>query len=507
MRESEERYRNLFNNISDFIYTHDLEGRFLTVNRAASQTLRYTPEELLGRPITDFMLPEYRAAFHEEYLTEIKNKGSLDGVSKYLAKDGTEHYIEYRNVLVEQEGQEPFVYGSGREITERILSQREVHKLERQLHHSQKMEAIGTLAGGIAHDFNNLLMGILGNASLVLLDIDSSHPYYEKLKNIEQYVQNGADLTKQLLGFARGGKYEVRPTDLNEIIKKSSEMFGRTKKEVVIHPKYQKNIWTVEIDRGQIDQVLLNLYVNAWQAMPEGGNLYIQTKNITLDENYIKPYKLKPGRYVRISVTDTGIGMDESTRQRIFDPFFTTREMGRGTGLGLASVYGIIKNHDGFINVDSEEGEGTTFNIYLPATEKETIQKEHLPEEVLKGAETVLLVDDEDMIIDACEQLLEEMGYKVIIAKGGKAAIEVYKKNMDEIDMVILDMIMPDMGGGETYDKLKEINPKIKVLLASGYSINGQASEILDRGCNGFIQKPFQMENLSHKIKEVLEKK
>jgi PAS domain S-box-containing protein len=507
LRESEERYRNLFNNISDFIYTHDLEGRFLTVNRAASQTLKYTPEELLGRPITDFMLPEYRAAFYDEYLVQIKNKGSLNGVSKYLAKDGTEHYIEYRNLVVEHGGQEPFVYGSGREITERILSQREVHKLERQFHHSQKMEAIGTLAGGIAHDFNNLLMGILGNASLVLLDIDSSHPYYEKLKNIQQYVQNGADLTKQLLGFARGGKYEVRPTDLNEIIKKSSEMFGRTKKEVVIHPKYQENIWTVEIDRGQINQVLLNLYVNAWQAMPEGGNLLIQTKNITLDENYVKPYKSKPGRYVRISVTDTGVGMDKSTRQRIFDPFFTTREMGRGTGLGLASVYGIIKNHDGIINVDSEDGEGTTFNIYLPATEKETIQKEHLPEEVLKGAETVLLVDDEDMIIDACEQLLEEMGYKVLIAKDGKDAIKVYKKNKDEIDMVILDMIMPDMGGGETYDKLKEINPKIKVLLASGYSIDGQASEILDRGCNGFIQKPFQMENLSHKIKEVLEKK
>jgi two-component system cell cycle sensor histidine kinase/response regulator CckA len=507
LQESEERYRYLFNNISDFIYTHDLEGHFLTVNRAASQTLGYKTEELIGRPISDFMLPEYRPAFYDEYLTEIKNKGSLDGVSKYLAKDGTKHYIEYRNVLVKERQQEPFVYGSGREITERILSQREVRKLEQQLYNSQKMEAIGTLAGGIAHDFNNLLMGILGNASLILLQIDSSNPYYEKLKNIQQYVQNGADLTKQLLGFARGGKYEVKPTDLNKMIKKGSEMFGRTKKEVVIYPKYQKNIWTVEIDRAQIDQVLLNLYVNAWQAMPEGGDLYIQTKNIILDENYVKPYKLNPGRYVRISVTDTGVGMDETTQEMIFDPFFTTKEMGRGIGLGLASVYGIIKSHDGIINVDSKEGEGTTFNIFLPATEEKISQEEPLPKELLKGAETLLIVDDEEMIIDTCKQLLEEMGYKVLIAKSGKDALEIYEKNKDEIDMVILDMIMPDMGGGETYDKLKEINPKIKVLLASGYSINGQASEILARGCNGFIQKPFHMKNLSHKIKEILEKR
>jgi two-component system cell cycle sensor histidine kinase/response regulator CckA len=216
---------------------------------------------------------------------------------------------------------------------------------------------------------------------------------------------------------------------------------------------------------------------------------------------------LNPGRYVRISVTDTGVGMDETTQEMIFDTFFTTKEMGRGIGLGLASVYGIIKSHDGIINVDSKEGEGTTFNIFLPATEEKISQEEPLPKELLKGAETLLIVDDEEMIIDTCKQLLEEMGYKVLIAKSGKDALEIYEKNKDEIDIVILDMIMPDMGGGETYDKLKEINPKIKVLLASGYSINGQASEILARGCNGFIQKPFHMKNLSHKIKEILEKR
>jgi CheY-like chemotaxis protein len=283
-------------------------------------------------------------------------------------------------------------------------------------------------------------------------------------------------------------------------------MFGRTKKEIVIYPKYQKDIWTVEIDRGQIAQVLLNLYVNAWQAMREGGNLYIQTKNITLDENYVKPYKLRPGRYVTISVTDTGVGMDETTQEMIFDPFFTTKEMGRGVGLGLASVYGIIKSHDGIINVNSKEGEGTTFNIFLPATDEKIIHEDPLPEDLLKGSETLLIVDDEDMIINICKRLLQEIGHKVLIAKSGKEALEIYEKNKDEIAMVILDMIMPDMGGGETYDKLKEIDPQVKVLLASGYSINGKASEILARGCNGFIQKPFTMENLSHKINEILDK-
>jgi signal transduction histidine kinase len=225
------------------------------------------------------------------------------------------------------------------------------------------MESLGTLAGGIAHDFNNLLMGIQGRTSLMVMDKDYSHPDFEHLKGIEDYVKSAADLTRQLLGFARGGKYEVKPTDINEMIKKSSSMFGRTKKEIKIHEKYQKDVWTVEVDQGQIEQVLMNLYVNAWQAMPGGGELYIETENVTLNEDYVKPYQVEQGNYVKISITDTGVGMDEATRQRIFEPFFTTKEMGRGTGLGLASVYGIIKNHGGFINVYSEKGEGTTFNI------------------------------------------------------------------------------------------------------------------------------------------------
>jgi CheY-like chemotaxis protein len=239
------------------------------------------------------------------------------------------------------------------------------------------------------------------------------------------------------------------------------------------------------------------------------GEIYLETENVSLDTSFVKYYGIIPGRYVKISVADTGIGMDEATRNRVFDPFFTTKEMDRGTGLGLASAYGIIKNHDGMINVYSEKGKGATFNIYLPATDAEDIAQRTESErlsEILKGTETVLLIDDEELIIEVGRELLEELGYTVFLARSGKEAIETYKKNKDEIDMVLLDMIMPEMDGGETYNRLKEINSDIKVLLSSGYSINGQAKTILPKGWNGFIQKPFDMKKLSQKLREILDK-
>ncbi|MGD2089136.1 MAG: response regulator [Candidatus Aminicenantes bacterium] len=392
-----------------------------------------------------------------------------------------------------------------RELAERKRVEERKKELEAQLLHAQKMEAIGTMAGGIAHDFNNLLMGIMGNVSLMLLNASSNHPHYSELKNIEQCVQKGADLTKQLLGFAMGGKYEATPTNLNEIIKKSSGMFNRTRKEITIHEQYERDLRPVEVDRGQFEQVLVNLYVNAWQAMPGGGNIYLQTENVTLNKKEVKPYNLKPGNYVKTSIRDTGVGMDEETQQRIFEPFFTTKEMGRGTGLGLASVYGIIKNHGGFIQVHSEKGKGTTFYIYLPASQKEIPEEKQLPERILEGTETVLLVDDEKFIIDVGEKILNRMGYKVLTANSGNEAIEIYEKNKEKINIVILDMIMPGLGGGETFDLLKTMNPDVKVLLSSGYSLDGQATEILERGCCGFIQKPFRVKALSQKIRLILD--
>jgi len=474
-----------------------VDGTIIDSNQMATNLLGYSLDRLGSITMADIIAPEYFDLALKNMLKIFAQESQARLEYELITADKKRVATSINARLIEREF--PFIiHGVVRDTTE--------HKrLEAQLRQAQKMEGIGTLAGGIAHDFNNLLMGIQGNASLVLLDLDPNHEHYEKLMTIKGLVKSGTGLTRQLLGFARGGKYEAKPTDLNELVARSSRMFSRTQKELRIHQKYQENTWTVEVDQGQIEQVLLNLYVNAWQAMPGGGDLYLDTENVTLDKSYIKPFHVEPGRYVKISVSDTGVGMDEATIQRIFEPFFTTKEMGRGTGLGLASAYGIVKNHGGIINVYSEKGEGTTFNIYLPASEKEVIEERKLPEELVKGEETVLLVDDEDIIIDVGSKMLERLGYKILLARNGKEAAELYWKNKEKIDLVILDMIMPGMSGGETYNHLVRINPNVKVLLSSGYSINEQATEILERGCSGFIQKPFNLETLSQKMREILD--
>ena len=383
----------------------------------------------------------------------------------------------------------------------------EQKRLEAQLQQAAKMEAIGTLAGGIAHGFNNLLMGIQGNVSLMLMDMDSTHPYYERLKNIEKQIQNGARLTSYILGYARKGRYEIKPLDLNQLVDETSETFSRTKKEITIRRELAEDLFPIEADPGQTEQVLLNLYVNAADAMPDGGNLILKTMNTTHDHMKGKLYDPKPGKYVLLTVTDTGVGMDKETMERVFDPFFTTKEMGRGTGLGLASAYGIIKSHGGYIDVDSKKGQGTTFSVYLPASEKKLEKAVEATEQFIKGTGTVLLVDDEEVILRVGQELLEALGYRVLTAKDGKEAVGVYKKNRDEIDIVLLDMVMPNMDGGEAYDRMRDINPDIKVLLSSGYSLDSQATQILERGCNGFIQKPFTMRELSQGMRKVLNRK
>lgn len=504
LKESEQRYRILFEQARDVIYFTTPEGRLIDMNKAGLEILGYPKEEFKDLNVADhYMNPTDRL----EVKKCLESNGQIKDMEVRLRrKDGAEIIcMDSATVLKDNDGMITGYVGTLRDVTEIRNAEKDKAMLEKKLRQAQKMESIGTLAGGIAHDFNNLLMGIQGRTSLMLMDTDATDPHFEHLKEIEEYIKSAVTLTNQLLGFAMAGKYEVIPTDLNALIKKSLDMFGRTKKELSIHAEYQDKLWPVNVDRGQIDQVLLNLFINAWQSMPAGGDLFIETRNLTVDRAYGELYQLKPGRYVQFSITDTGVGIDEKTKERIFDPFFTTKEIGRGTGLGLASAYGIIRHHDGVINVYSEKGHGTTFKILLPACDKPLKdEKTGSYKGIIRGSGTVLFVDDEKIITDVGRQILESLGYDVLIAMSGKEAVDIYLENREKIEIVILDMIMPGIGGGEVFNRLKEINPEVKVLLSSGYSLNGQATEILQRGCDGFIQKPFDIKELAIKMKGIL---
>jgi signal transduction histidine kinase/CheY-like chemotaxis protein len=379
-------------------------------------------------------------------------------------------------------------------------------KLEIQLSHSQKMDAIGQLAGGVAHDFNNILAGIQGNASLLMLEFSPDHPHYKRLNRIEEQVKQGANLTKQLLGFAREGKYELRILSINDIIRKSARFFIETRKEIEASFQLQEDIYPVEADTGQMEQVLLNIFINAGHAMPGGGHLHIQTSGVVLQGKEAKGFEIKPGNYVKISITDTGTGMDEKPLRRIFEPFFTTKSEEGGSGLGLASAYGIIRNHGGAINAYSEHGRGSTFNIYLPASEKNIAYEKYKPHEenLYTGTGSILLVDDEPSIVDITGQLLVKLGYTVYRAENAQEAISIYREKKDSIDLVILDMILRGISGTQVLKTLKEINPDIRVILSSGYDLQGEVQKVMEMGCLAFIQKPYNFSDLSNIIDKAL---
>ena len=499
LRESEDKYRTILENMEEGYYEVDLAGNFTFLNDAMCKIRGYSREELMGMSNREYMTKktakEVFKAFSNVYTTGEPAKNLK---WETIRKDGTKGYVETSASLIrDSEGDPTGFRGIVRDISEK-------YKFEVQLQQAQRMESIGTLAGGIAHNFNNLLMGIQGNASIMLLDIDSNNPRHKNLMNIEKLVENGAKLTGQLIGYAREGKYEVNLVNLNQLVKWTSETFGMTKKEITVHQELSEKLYGIKADQGQIEQVLLNLYVNAADAMPGGGDLFVKTINVADKDITGKPYEVKPGNYVLLIVRDTGVGMDKETKERIFEPFFTTKGLASGTGLGLASAYGIIKGHGGYIDVDSKIGEGTTFSICLPATETMIKEKKVLPDELVEGKGVVLLVDDEEMVLETGEVLLNHLGYDVLLAENGQEALELYKHNQDRIDVVLLDMVMPVMGGGETFDRMKEVNTNVKVLLSSGYSLEGEAEDILKRGCDAFIQKPFKMEQLSQKLSEVL---
>ncbi|NTV52032.1 MAG: response regulator, partial [Candidatus Firestonebacteria bacterium] len=386
------------------------------------------------------------------------------------------------------------------DITECKRTEQERTRLQLQLAQAQKLEAIGTLAGGIAHDFNNLLAGILGGLSLLDLELGETGKPHAAILEMQSLVERGADLTKQLLGFARQGKYHVRPLNLAREIQQTSTVFGRVHKHLVIALELAPNLHAVLMDQTQLTQVLLNLLVNAGQAMPEGGRLLIRAEDALPGAQDTPPVA---AGFVKLMVADTGSGMDAATQARIFEPFFTTKGPGQGTGLGLASVYGIVKSHGGAIGVESKPGQGTTFTLFLPATDQ-PVAEEKTPAAIQRGTGTILVVDDETSIVSVFARLLQKMGYSVLTAPGGEQALEIVRQRGKQVSLVILDLNMPGFNGRQTYDALQAIVPGLKVLLASGFSLDHQAQEILARGGNGFLQKPFNAATLSAKLREIL---
>ena len=497
LKESEAHFRGLFDGVPVGLYRTTFDGRIIDANPMLVRMLGYPSKaQFLSKKAEDI----YAQPIDRSKWKSIIERSDVKNVHEVKMRryDQSALWVENHSRTVrDKDGTILYVEGSLIDINER-------KKMENQFQLAQRMEAIGTLAGGLAHDFNNLMMGILGNVSIMKLDTENNSPHYEKLKKVEQLIQSGSQLTSQLLGYVRQGQFELKILDLNKIVKDSVEIFGRTRKEVAIHMDLSSIAGQVEIDRPQVEQVLFNLFINSADAMPDGGDLRLQTSIVNRSEIGQKPYKMGSGRYVLLQVTDTGHGMDAETQKCIFDPFFTTKEMGRGTGLGLASAYGIIKAHAGFIDVASEIGQGTMFSIYLPVSERKIPEVVKGDATIKFGKGTILVVDDEEMVLDIGTEMIGKMGYQTLSARNGGEAISVYRKSPDEIDLVVLDLIMPGASGSDTFDMLRQINAGVKVLLASGYSIDSQAIALMDRGCDGFIQKPYNLEDLSRKIDEIL---
>ncbi len=383
--------------------------------------------------------------------------------------------------------------------------------LQHQLIQSQKMEAVGTLAGGIAHDFNNLLGGILGYASFAKTKIAQNSPVFGYLDTIEKSATRASELTRQLLGFARRGKFAVEKIDCNDVIRETVKLLERSfDKRIQIRTDLSSNPAIIDADSGQVEQTLLNLCVNARDAMPDGGSITIRTQIVDVNDDYVRTHLGSQERkYVQISVEDSGVGMDEETQKHIFEPFFTTKEKGKGTGLGLSMVYGIVRNHEGFINIYSEIGHGSVFHLYFPYNTGDVQQKsvENQTTDFKEGNEVILLVDDEEVIRDLTREVLESQGYQVLVAKDGDDAIKIFNDCHDRIDAVVLDMVMPQKGGLETYRVLKKIKPNVKVLLSSGYSQEGNAQDILDEGVLDFVQKPYNINQFSKTVRRILDLK
>ncbi len=503
LRRSEEQHRLVVENAHDAIFIVQ-DGKIHFPNRRAREmgrTLGFAGERLA---FIDFIHPDDRDTVASRHLRRLQGETLPARYSfRLLGQEGKLIWVELNSIRIDWNGR-PATLNFLRDITEQKA-------LENQFHQAQKMEAIGNLAGGIAHDFNNLLMCIQGNAAVVLGALGGDHPLAEPLRAIQRSAESGAGLTRQLLGFARRGKYDFKPIDINAAVSKTGGMFQRSRRELAVDFDLEPAPWAVEADEGQIEQVLLNLCVNAWQATGPGGCVAIQTRNLFVSPDNHPELDLPAGRYVRIAVRDNGCGMDEQTLAKIFEPFFTTKGPGIGTGLGLASAYGIVQNHGGLIAASSRKGAGSVFHVYLPAADKEASPQAKPVDKPASfaappaaGRFTVLIVDDEREVLETLARILRLKGFRVLAALSGKNAVEIYRTARDPIDIVVLDMLMPEMGGSEAFNRIRQIDPGARFILSSGYSLGEDIVRILDSGGVGFLQKPYHPDLLVEKINGLL---
>jgi two-component system cell cycle sensor histidine kinase/response regulator CckA len=494
---SEEKYRILVQHAKDAIFV--LQGEHIKfMNPVALEVLGYTCESIADRSFIEFVHPDDRRMIMDRYVRRLKGEDLSDRVVfRILNKEDEVRDVDLNSVLITWE-KKPAVLNFLRDITIQ-------KRMETQLRNSQKMEALGTLAGGIAHNFNNLLMGIHGNASLTLMRMKPSDNNSKYLERINKLVNSGSKLTNQLLDYARGGSCEVDNVDINSLVGDASETLAATRKQIRIHYRLAKDLPCIRVDRGQIEQALLNLLLNAADAMPDGGDVTIETSLLPMEQVKENIALTDKREYVLLKVSDCGIGIPEKIIDRIFEPFFTTKGLDRGTGLGLSTAYGIAKNHKGIITVESVLNKGSSFSVYLPAaSEDSNEQVETIAHETVAGKGTVFLVDDDLMVMEATSELLELMGYRVLEAYDGPEALDLFREHWQQIDLVILDLILPALSGKDLFYKMKAVHPEVKVLLSSGFSMVGQAEELLDVGCRGFIQKPYHHHQLSAKIMEIL---
>ncbi|MBI4685250.1 MAG: PAS domain S-box protein [Nitrospirae bacterium] len=502
LEETKKQYKDLYDEAPDMMHSIDKDGNIVICNKTEADALGYDFDEIMGKPFLNIIAPETRSACAKKIET-LKHTGFFSGEITLIAKNGKRIPVfVISNAIYDNKGEFLMSDAILRDITEKKL-------LEAQLLQAQKMEAIGQLAGGIAHDFNNMLTAIMGYGNLLQTKLGKDNEGKTYVDEIMAAAEQAASLAQNLLAFSRKQIINPKPIKLSEVITHVDNLLKRVIGEnIELKVFLSPHEATVIADFSQIEQGLMNLCTNARDAMPEGGVLLIETEIVEFDKDYVKRHAFaKPGKYMAISVTDTGTGLDEKTKERIFEPFFTTKETGKGTGLGLAMVYGIVKQHDGYINVYSEIGKGTTFRIYLPVSDIEA-ESLHVSAQlpVRGGNETILIAEDESSIRGLSKNVLEEYGYKVILAQDGEEAVEQFKAYQDTIDILLIDALMPKKNGKEVYNEIKTFKHDIKAIFMSGYTANIIHTKGILESDLELISKPFSPNMLLRKIREVLDK-